>query len=104
MLESGGDPNAISSQGAVGLMQVMPRDTGIYFECVNGDCFANRPTTEELLDPVYNIEYGSNLLWALIVRNGNIKDGLFNYGPSGVGYEGYADRIISLTQKVKNGT
>lgn len=50
--ESGGDASAFSSSGAVGLMQVMPRD-GIAssFECINGPCFASRPTIEELQDP-----------------------------------------------------
>jgi len=35
--ESGGDPSAYSSSGAVGLMQVMPRDgIAAEFMCVNG--------------------------------------------------------------------
>lgn len=43
--ESGGASDVISSSGAVGLMQVMPRD-GIAadFMCINGPCFASRPT------------------------------------------------------------
>ncbi|MFZ2664562.1 MAG: transglycosylase SLT domain-containing protein [Patescibacteria group bacterium] len=35
--ESGGDPNALSSDGAVGLMQVMPRDgVAATFQCLMG--------------------------------------------------------------------
>ena len=47
--ESGGDSSAYSASGAVGLMQVMPRDgIAAEFECINGPCFASRPTIEEL--------------------------------------------------------
>ena len=55
--ESGGSPDAYSASGAVGLLQVMPTD-GIAagFMCANGPCFANRPTTQELLDPAFNID------------------------------------------------
>ena len=61
--ESGGDATAYSSSGAVGLMQVMPRDgIAASFECINGPCFASRPTIEELQDPRFNIEYGTRML------------------------------------------
>ena len=100
-LESGGDSEAISSAGAVGLMQIMPRD-GIAssFMCINGPCFANRPTTEELRDPAYNIKYGSKLLAGLVNEYG-LREALFRYGPSGVGYEGYADKIIDLAKRIR---
>jgi len=46
--ESGGDHLAYSSSGAVGLMQVMPRDgLAAEFMCINGPCFASRPTITE---------------------------------------------------------
>lgn len=98
--ESGGNSEAFSSAGAVGLMQVMPRD-GIAADmmCINGPCFSNRPTMEELEDPVFNIEYGSNYLAGLVNKHG-LRNGLFRYGPSGVGYEGYADRILALFEKI----
>ena len=47
--ESGGNPTAYSRSGAVGLMQVMPRDgLAAEFMCINGPCFASRPTRAEL--------------------------------------------------------
>ena len=47
--ESGGDPLSYSVSGAVGLMQIMPRDgLAEAFMCINGPCFSSRPTIEEL--------------------------------------------------------
>ena len=61
--ESGGDPNAYSKSGAVGLMQIMPMDgIAASFNCVNGPCFSNRPTIEELYNPQFNIEFGVKML------------------------------------------
>jgi soluble lytic murein transglycosylase-like protein len=95
--ESGGDSSAYSSSGAVGLMQVMPRD-GI--ECINGPCFASRPTTEELQDPGYNVEYGTNMLAGLIARHGNLREALKAYGPMDVGYR-YADNVIAIFENYR---
>ncbi len=55
--ESGGQPEIMAASGAVGLMQVMPSD-GIAagFQCVNGPCFASRPTIAELKDPAFNVD------------------------------------------------
>lgn len=70
--ESGGDATAYSASGAVGLMQVMPRDgIAASFECINGPCFASRPTIEELQDPRFNIEYGTGMLANLIAKLGS---------------------------------
>ncbi len=61
--ESGGNPDAYSSSGAVGLMQVMPRDgIAASFQCNGRPCFSNRPSMEELFDPEFNIEYGTRML------------------------------------------
>jgi len=80
--ESGGQPEVISASGAVGLMQVMPSD-GIAagFMCINGPCFASRPSTQELLDPAFNVDYGVRMLAGLIERYGNERDALKAYGP-----------------------
>lgn len=94
--ESSGDPLAYSSSGAVGLMQVMPRDgLASAFMCINGPCFATRPTINDLQDPLFNISYGSQMLAALYARHGSYRDALFHYGPMDRGY-GYADRVLSL--------
>jgi soluble lytic murein transglycosylase-like protein len=94
--ESGGNKDAYSSSGAVGLMQIMPKD-GIAekFMCINGPCFSNRPTMEELFDPDFNIEFGSRMLINLYEKYGNWRDALKAYGPMDVGYQ-YADIVLSI--------
>lgn len=94
--ESSGDPQAYSTSGAVGLMQVMPRD-GIASEfiCGNNPCFFNRPTINELLDPSFNIQYGSNYLAGLVKQSGSEREALFTYGPMDMGYD-YADTVLAI--------
>jgi soluble lytic murein transglycosylase-like protein len=94
--ESGGQPQAYSSSGAVGLMQVMPRD-GIAsgFQCANGPCFASRPTIAELQDPAFNIDYGTHFLASLVERRGSLREALYAYGPMGMGYY-YADKVLGI--------
>jgi len=53
--ESGGQVDIISVAGAVGLMQIMPKEVG----------FTTRPTRAELLDPEINIKTGCELLKSL---------------------------------------
>lgn len=94
--ESGGDPQAYSTSGAVGLMQVMPRDgIAASFQCTNGPCFADRPTSEELRNPEFNIAVGTQLLAGNVERLDSVRDGLKAYGPSDRGYE-YADKVLSI--------
>jgi len=94
--ESGGDPQAYSKSGAVGLMQVMPRDgLAAGFMCVNGPCFSSRPATDELYNPTFNISYGSNMLAGLIRKYGSEREALRAYGPMNVGYY-YADIVLSI--------
>lgn len=99
--ESGGQPEVISTSGAVGLMQIMPSD-GIAsgFMCINGPCFANRPSSEELLNPEFNIDYGVRMLMGLIGKHGSIRDGLMAYGPYNVGYY-YADKVIAIYEQLR---
>jgi soluble lytic murein transglycosylase-like protein len=96
--ESGGNPEAYSKSGAVGLMQVMPRD-GIAenFMCINGPCFTNRPSMDELFDPQFNLEFSSRMLSNLFEKHGNWRDALKSYGPMDMGY-GYADIVLSIYQ------
>ncbi|MEA3439527.1 MAG: lytic transglycosylase domain-containing protein [Chloroflexota bacterium] len=94
--ESGGNPVVYSKSGAVGLMQVMPRDgLAATFICVNGPCFENRPTIAELNDPEFNISYGTKMLSGLLVKNGNIRNALKAYGPMDTGYY-YADKVLGI--------
>jgi len=94
--ESGGDPAAYSKSGAVGLMQVMPRD-GIAstFMCINGPCFTNRPTVQELQDPTFNINFGTSMLGGLQAKFGDMREALKYYGPMDVGYS-YADKVLGI--------
>ncbi len=97
--ESGGAADAYSVSGAVGLLQVMPSD-GIAagFMCANGPCFANRPTTQELLDPAFNIDFGARYLSGLIQRyDGDTREALRSYGPLNMEYR-YADIVLTILQ------
>ena len=99
--ESGGDPAAYSHSGAVGLMQVMPRDgIAAAFMCPNGPCFANRPAITELEDPEFNISYGVGMLAGLYQRYGDLRQALKAYGPMDVGYS-YADTVLGLYQQYR---
>jgi len=100
-LESGGNSLAYSRSGAVGLMQVMPRDgLAASFMCVNGPCFASRPTILELEDAEFNVEYGTQMLAGLLNRYGNLRDALKAYGPHDVGYD-YADKVLSIYERYR---
>ncbi len=96
LVESGGDPQAYSRSGAVGLMQVMPRDgIAAAFQCKNGPCFSNRPTMEELFDPEFNIRYGTRLLASYLQRYSDLRQALKAYGPMNAGYS-YADKVLQV--------
>jgi soluble lytic murein transglycosylase-like protein len=96
--ESGGEPTAYSKSGAVGLMQVMPRDgIAASFQCINGPCFTNRPAISELEKPNFNIKYGTGMLAGLFQKYGNIREALKYYGPMNVGYY-YADKVLGIYQ------
>lgn len=99
LIESGGDALAYSPCGAVGLMQVMPKDgLAESFTCNGQPCFSTRPSMAELFDPKFNIEYGTSLLKSLFARNGSWREALFFYGPIDVGYN-YADRVLSILER-----
>lgn len=96
--ESAGQPDAYSKSGAVGLLQVMPRDgVAAGFLCQNGPCFASRPSIEELQNPDFNVSYGTKMLAGLIQKNGDIREALRAYGPKDVGYY-YADIILGIAK------
>jgi len=94
--ESGGNHLAYSKSGAVGLMQVMPSDgIAASFNCINGPCFASRPTTDDLQDPEFNIAYGTKYLAQQLDRHGNLRSALKAYGPMNVGFY-YADKVLAI--------
>jgi len=102
--ESGGNPDAYSDSGAVGLMQVMPRDglAATCEGCFNAqgvNYFTDRPTMAELFDPAFNIDCGSEYLAGRIAAWGSIREGVFHYGPSDVGYT-YADKVLAIYERI----
>lgn len=100
--ESGGNPAAYSHSGAVGLMQVMPKDgLAAAFMCQNGPCFKNRPAIAELEDPDFNVSYGTKMLAGLIAKYGNLRDALKSYGPMDVGYR-YSDIVLGLYERYRD--
>jgi hypothetical protein len=77
-------------------MQVMPRDgLAADFMCINGPCFASRPTIAELQDPEFNLAYGSRMLANLYAKHGTYREALFRYGPMDMGYR-YADLVLNI--------
>lgn len=94
--ESGGNAQAYSASGAVGLMQIMPCD-GIAqsFICSGHPCFQNRPSMQELFDPEFNISYGVRYLAGLVNKYGNEREALYHYGPMDVGYR-YAETVLTI--------
>ncbi len=97
-VESGGNFKAESIAGAIGLMQVMPND-GLAAQ-IYGSTFARRPSSEQLLNPVFNIQTGVELLASNIERLGSLREALKAYGPANAGYS-YADKVLSLYYRIK---
>jgi soluble lytic murein transglycosylase-like protein len=99
--ESGGDSLAYSHSGAVGLLQVMPRDgIAASFMCANGPCFSSRPTIQELQDPEFNLDYGVRMLAGLNTRRGSLREALKSYGPMDRGYS-YADKVLAIYENYR---
>jgi len=99
--ESGGQPAVISASGAVGLMQIMPRDgTASSFICGDNPCFKNRPSINELLYPDYNINFSAYLLSDLLKTSGSTRNALKAYGPMDMGFF-YADIVLSIYTSYK---
>jgi hypothetical protein len=82
-------------------MQVMPSDgLAASFMCKNGPCFTNRPSTQELQDPQFNVKYGSGMLAGLLGKYGDMREALKSYGPMDSGYY-YADKVLGIFNNYK---
>jgi len=75
--ESGGDPEAMSVAGAIGLMQVMPATAREYEETCT-------LAQDSLLKPEHNIAVGTCILsLALVKYKGNLVEVLIRYNAGG---------------------
>ncbi len=87
VVESGANHVAVSSKGAVGLTQVMPK----IWQCKK----------KELLNPYRNIEIGSKILKYYIDRNG-IHGGLSSYNSGRTDYAlDYAHSVLAIANDLK---
>ena len=95
--ESGGKPDVVSKSGAVGLMQIMAKDTSSVMPYL----FVNRPMSSELKNPAFNILWGVDYLATLYHHWGESwREALHHYGPIGIGYD-YADFVLNLYAQSK---
>lgn len=78
--ESNFTPKAVSSRGAIGLMQVMPK-TGEYFAKDRGLSYQGRSS---LYDPLINVRVGIHYLSFLAEQFDSLENALaaYNYGPT----------------------
>jgi len=94
-VESSMNPFAQSPVGATGLMQVMPG--------VHGGKFVERKGAIAALDPVTNIQVGSQILSDVIRRGGSVERGLQLYVGAGNLSDdgGYASRVLGEFGRLK---
>lgn len=101
-VESGGDPNAVSSAGAIGLMQVMPAE------------FQGQGIPESAwFDPATNIMAGSTEIASHLASTGSIEGALSRYfgigcDSTGTCTDGYISTVLSYASAyasaIANGT
>lgn len=88
-VESGGDPNAVSSAGAIGLMQVMPYE------------FESQGISSDLwYDPATNVMAGSTEIAKHLASTGSIESALASYfgigcDSTGTCTDGYISTVLS---------
>jgi len=93
-IESSFDPNARSSAGAQGLMQVLTR--------VHLDKFAPFGGARAALDPVANISVGSRILKEYLVREGSVEGALKSYvGAALLPHDfGYGNKVLGERERL----
>jgi soluble lytic murein transglycosylase-like protein len=83
VVESTCRPSVVSSEGAVGLMQIVPKQWHV--------------SRSQLKNPAFNLRKGTEIL-AQFVRPYGIREGLHHYNGLGVGCaacdSGYADKVL----------
>ena len=94
-MESRGDPYAVGPVGAVGLMQVMPKEAG----------FTWRPSRDVLVDPSINLSWGSRTLATVISQGrGDVFNALaaYNGGWDQIMYRGPTIFATSILRDYAN--
>jgi len=93
-IESNFNPNARSSAGAQGLMQVLTR--------VHLDKFAPFGGARAALDPVANITVGSRILKEYLVREGSVEGALKSYvGAALLPHDfGYGNKVLTERARI----
>lgn len=96
---SQGNSDQINFDGSTGLMGVMPNNPPQEHFCINGPCFKDRPSIEELLDPETNIKTGTKTLRQYIDYYGDIREALKHYGSQNDGYS-FADNVLGIFEEL----
>lgn len=92
-IESGFNPLAQSTMGALGLMQVIPR--------YHRDKVPQGAGNSHFLDPVINVQVGAQVLREAIRRNGGLVAGLQQYGGSPLSEGGYAGKVLAEKRRLE---
>lgn len=83
-VESSCNPTAVSTEGAIGLMQVSPK---LY-----------KQNRNKLRDPEYNLRLGTKIL-AGYVHTYGLQEGLHHYNGLGEGGEAYSPRVLAVAYR-----
>ena len=95
-VESDYDPNVVSSVGAKGLMQVIPR--------FHTDKLPAGANERSLLDPVINVQVGVKVLEEAIRRKGGLVAGLQQYAGSSDPEGAYASKVLAEKDRLEQAT